>query len=333
MTGPATLIKPLLNPRTAGVCLGAALLAALLAGCRHKELSDGIEPAVKVNVAFDWKFSPDANPGGMCVFFYNKDNGEARRFDFPGTKGGQITLPPGDWHVMSYNNDTEGIIFGGHDGYRSHTATTRQASILEPVLGNYAAPTTPRAEGTDGETVSLTPDMLWGDAFEEHNIPGNVKTHTVTVTPRELVCHYSYEIRNVENLGHVTDMCAAISGMAGTLTLHSEELHETLHTLPIPAEKGGAATITGEFLTFGHHESNAAPHLMTLYVWTDDGRKWVFGSTHSEKFDVSDQVDNAPDKRHVHIVIDGLDIPVEINSLFTPATDDWFGEEYQLGIN
>ena len=36
-------------------------------------------------------------------------------------------------------------------------------------------------------------------------------------------------------------------------------------------------------------------------------------------------VDNAPDQRHVHIIIDGLDLPepIENGSGFDPSVDDW----------
>ena len=45
----------------------------------------------------------------------------------------------------------------------------------------------------------------------------------------------------------------------------------------------------------------------------------------SERLDVTDQVHSAPDKRHVHIIIDGLDLPepIENGSGFDPSVDDW----------
>jgi hypothetical protein len=119
-------------------------------------------------------------------------------------------------------------------------------------------------------------------------------------------------------------MCATISGMAGGINLSTQDLHLENITLPLESTFDKVSTITGRFITFGHHEDNDAPHRMELYVWMDDGQKVVYG-TEGERFDVTDQVHNAPDKRRVHIVIDGLDLPqpIENGHGFKPSVDDW----------
>lgn len=311
-----------------------ACILALATGCTHKELSDGVVPKVRVRVAFDWSMAPDASPLGMTVFFYNADRGVTERFDFSGVTGGIVDLPTGNWHVISYNNDTEGIIFAGMQDYTTHTLFTRDGNILEGGLGN-GLPIPPRAEGSEDEPVVITPDMIWGHNFSNHQVAfGKGETeHTVTVTPQELVCHYDFEIRNVDGLQHVARMCAAISGMSGSLTLHGATLGDQPVTLPLPAYKKDDTTIRGEFLTFGHHGANAKPHCMTLYLWMDDGRKLAYGTEDSPRWNVTEQVDNAPDPRHVHIVIDGLDVPVPIDDgMFRPSTDGWDSEEHDVGV-
>ncbi len=301
----------------------------VLLSCTHKELCIHHPHEVTLRVEFNWQNAPDANPQGMCVFFYPVDGGDPRRMDFKGTQGGNIQLNVGKYHVLTYNNDTEAILFA-NGSFEKHRAYTREGNILEPVLGSSAG--VPRASGTDEEKVVITPDMLWGctsldveitDAgicytcipYNENETQQQVESeeYVITLYPHELMCHYSYEIRNVENLDKATQMCASLSGMAGGMTLASEELFTNCVTLPLEANiERDSCRITGEFFTFGHHTQNTAPHKMLLYVWMKNGDKLYFGEG-SEKFNVTEQIHNAPNKRRVHIIIDGLDLPVSID--------------------
>ena len=62
---------------------------------------------------------------------------------------------------------------------------------------------------------------------------------------------------------------------------------------------------------------------MLLYVWMDDGSKYCYG-TESGRFNVTDQVHSASDRKHVHIIIDGLDLPQPIGGdNIDPSVDDW----------
>lgn len=57
-----------------------------------------------------------------------------------------------------------------------------------------------------------------------------------------------------------------------------------------------------------------------------DGTKWYY------TFDVTQQVDEAPDRRHVHLVIDGLSLPEPIgeDSGFRPDVDGWTEENHDI---
>lgn len=46
---------------------------------------------------------------------------------------------------------------------------------------------------------------------------------------------------------------------------------------------------------------------MVFYAVMDDGNKYCYKG--GDRLDVTDQVHSAPDKRHVHIIIDGLGLP------------------------
>lgn len=328
------------------------LLAALLllASCEHKELCYQHPHLKTVRVEFDWRDAPDASPAGMCVYFYPLEGGNGQRFDFTGTEGGEVQLRVGRYKALCYNNDTEIVEFYNTDDFAAHGVYTREGNPLEPIYGN-AANYAPRADGTEEEPVRISPDMMWGCTASEVEVTdeglscsclpsggedadGGTQRdeYVITLYPHELVCTYTYEVRNVSNLKHMVQMCGTISGMAGTLAFASEELGTESVTVPFESVSDGVSTVTGRFYTFGHHPDNPDPHRMVFYVVMDDGAKYCYKDT--EKLDVTTQVHEAPDFRHVHIIIDGLDLPqpIENGHGFDVDVDDWEVVEEEIKI-
>lgn len=304
------------------------LLAAvwILSACEHKELCYEYPHMASVRVDFDWRDAPDASPAGMCVFFYPEDEeGRVRRYDFRGTTGGQIDIPVGRYRVLCYNNDTEAVLFDGTESYVNHRAFTRDGDLFESIYGSTAAQA-PRADGAEGERVVISPDMMWGCTATEVDIDAPIvhANQVVTLYPHELVCTYTYEIRHVTGLENASQMCGSLSGMAPSLLLATETLDSECVTLPFAARFDGDSTVVGRFLTFGHAPANPQPHRMLLYVWMRDGSRFCYG-TEGGKFDVTEQIHSAPDRRHVHLVIDGLDLPKPIgdDGNFDASADDW----------
>ena len=279
-------------------------IIALCTSCVHKELCLVHPHLATLRVEFDWKDAPEADPAGMCVYFYPLEGGRGQRFDFKGTKGGEVRLRVGKYRVLCYNNDTEIVEFYNTDDFGSHGVYTREGSVLEPIYGN-AATYAPRAEGTEDERVVICPDMMWGcSSFEVEVKDTGVR-------------------RNVRNLKHLSQVCGSISSMSGTLEFSSEEIGKECVTLPFSGASDGVSKITGMFYTFGHHLDNPDPHRMAFYVVMDNGEKFCFKD--GNYLDVTSQVHEAPDFRHVHIIIDGLDLPepMENGSGFDPSVDDW----------
>lgn len=322
-----------------------AMTAVVNSSCEHKELCYQHPHKAVVRLEFDWRDAPSARPDGMCVFFYPAEGEDApvRRFDFTGRTGGLLDIQTGRYRVLCYNNDTESVLFDGMGGFDTHMAFTREGSVLESVYGSQAA--APKARGAEDERVVISPDMMWGCTALDVEItengvsyvcvpesereewagkPVTTTEQVITLYPHELICTYTYEIRNVSGLEHVTQMCASLSGMAPSLLFATEELGRECVTIPFGAVKEGTTKVTGRFLTFGHHEANAEPHRMLLYVWTDDGSRYCYGCE-GDKFDVTEQVHSAPDRRHVHLIIDGLDMPQPMtgDNGLAPSVDDW----------
>lgn len=311
------------------------LIGIFLASCTHKEFCYEHPHGVKLQLVYDWRDAPDANPAGMCVFFYPISLGRevtsyATRFDFSNNKGGEIELKPGRYLVLTYNNDTEAVQFGGLQSYDMHFGYTRPGHILEPLYGNALSTANGNGNFLD-ENVVITPDELWGCSDTTIEVTGT-ENQTITLYPHDLLCLYSYEVRNVANLDKVAKISGALSGMAPALYIADEFLHDEPVTLPVEAWKDGESTVRGQFYTFGHHEELQDPHRMAFYVEMIDGSRYSF--TTGRNLDVTDQVHSAPNRRRVHIIIDGLDIPtpIEGGSGLAPDVEDWDEEQKDIEL-
>lgn len=312
------------------VCLLIAMAA--VNSCEHKDFCYDHDHKVSVNLVFDWSNAPDANPKGMRVFFYPADDSElpVEQFNFTNNiKGGEIRLNPGHYRMIAYNNDTELAKPFDLDDYFSHHFYTRNASLLEPVSGNryVSDENIPRPFGSDGQTVVACPDQLWGCSDLNVKIKSQVDSvvQTVTVFPSDLICHYSYEVRNVRNIQSVSAACAALSGMSPYINLHDTSLGERSIILPLECHRADSTTIKGEFLTFGHSPVNDTPHRFGLYVWLADGTSKFY--TERDDFDVTDQIHSASDPHNVHFIIDGLNLPEVVgdgaNGAWNATFEDW----------
>ncbi len=340
------------------LALFVMIFGVMLSSCDHKELCYHHRHIVTLHVDFDWRDAPEARPAGMCVFFYPADKSKDwLRFDFSGMHGGEIHVPEGEYRMLCYNNDTSGVLFSGEHDCDEHIGFTREGGLFEPVGISGGPDRAPRAPGAEDERITICPDEMWGcQAFDvkitEQGMsyvhiplsekddwvgkPPTVTDQLIMLYPHELTCIYTYEILNVKNIGNISSASASISGMSPSLRFIDEELGRECITHPLDAKvEAENGRVTGRFITFGHHEENTPPHRMMLYVWTKDGKKYVYG-TKDDHFDVTGQVHRAPDRRRVHLIIDGLDIPEPIEDPtpgegFDPVTDEW--QEVKIDVD
>ncbi len=320
----------------------------VLCACEHKELCYHHPHTVTVMVEFDWQNAPAASPEGMCVFFYPQDaDGSVERYDFLGTTGGEVKLPAGMYNVICYNNDTEGVSFSGTSKYDTYTAYTRDDNSVSSSSMNAGAKS--NAEGDDyddsGERAVINPDMMWSasaynlEITEEGGIsyvcvpqedgedvytesPDNV----LMLYPKQIVCSYTFQVLNVQNLKYAVQISGTLSGMSAQINIPTSELGTECVRIPFDGKGDGEQGITGGFYTFGHNESNTEPHYMIFCVEITDGSK------HYYTYNVTDQVNDAPDRKNVHIIIDGMELPIAISNGdgFDPSVDDWQGEDLDI---
>lgn len=287
------------------------VLSFMLSSCEHKDLCYHHPHYAKIAVDFDWSNHPaDKKPEGMRVIFYPISGGENWIFDFPQGIGSTIEIPENHYRVVSYNYDISGVILENSDDCSSFMAVTK--SVKAP----------------DGATSFSTPSWVCGDNIVEIDLtdiePGT--TRTLTLAPRPMVGHYTYEVRGIRNINLMADMRATLSNMSPSLLLAKDIIPQGI------SEKllfGGLAVgniIKGGFYTFGYSEqSTGNPFLFKLYI------KSKAGHTYALEQDVTAQVLSTKVNGHisnVHLIID-LDYEIPDNPIsggdagFEVDADDW----------
>lgn len=314
------------------ITLSALLLT--FTACDHKELSLYSRPSMSLRIVYDWQLAPEANPASMVTWLFptNAEDGEPMRFVFVGRDGGTIRIAPGGYHAVSLNNDLiDWARFRNTDDIETFELYTEDTGVLQ-ALG-ISARSIPRAPGSETERMAKTPEMVWNHqtrdlSFDEKNGP-----FTMTFTPDEAVCHYTVTVLDVTHIENVSGsrLDATLSGMAegflhGSHTATSTPVTMTFTLSPQSKNRDTTNTLYAEFLTFGEATGTNVPHLLTVYMVLTDGSAKYF------TYDVTDQVRNATDPRHVDIVVRGLDIPAPVvnEAGFQPSVEDWISESQTL---
>lgn len=323
--------------KTIRTIFAAGLLLAT--ACEHKELCYHHAHMETVRVEFDWRYAPDADPAGMCVWFYPADGGQPSRFDL-GKEGGNVTITRGDYNIITYNNDYETVYLSSRSDFKTHEIVTLSGGLFEP-LGYSGYPS------SRGERVTICPEKLWGctavetviaklgvsyicvpeeDKDEYLGRPVEIEEHVITLYPHALCSTYSFEIHGIENRDDILRTSGSLSSMSSSLLLHDESMGEELVTLPFGVEHGDLdAPMTGEFLTFGHEHGDET-HAFLLYVWRADGTRWYYN------VDVTEQIRTAPDRRRVHLVIHCTMEPeaLDLDEGSDADIDDWDSEDHDI---
>ena len=300
--------------------------ALIFSSCDHKDLCSEHVQAIDVEVVYDWRNAPDAEPESMELFLYDTKTNESTRFNFQGRDGGPIRLEKGQYDAIGFNSDlTDWARFRSTSDESTFEIYTDDANELSAY--SLDAMAVPRAESTEHERIASTPGMLWNDHIENISIKSDGGKQVITLYPEEAVCHYTVTVRDIRNAQylHGTELDGTLSGMAESY-LHAQKMASDTHvTMPFVMYSTDGQTLQSSFLTFGESPSTKNPHILTIYMILSDGSKWY------TTYDVSDQIYNAPDPKHVDIVVSGLTLPKPLsNGGFVPDVHDW--QDVQVDI-
>lgn len=159
------------------------------------------------------------------------------------------------------------------------------------------------------------------------SLRGTLATRSETA-PKARVNTCSVEVRNVENLRHVSALSASLTGMAGGWLAGIDELTTEKVTIPFEVRANEDKTqLSGNLTFFGHCPKEAGVHKLMIYALMSDGSTYYFEA------DVTDQLhDAAQDPTHIVIVIDKLPLPKPITGGggLQPSVKDW--EEVHISL-
>lgn len=269
------------------------LIAA--SSCEHKPLWLPESPIETTEIQYDWSRCSGDLPSGMSLYMYPLGTDEHPWLFNLSKNGGIINVPQDIYRAITYNNNTDGILFRNTDDYELFEIYTRRGRLLDGAQTPYTGALPPLVIT---EPVVITPDMMWTTATGVE-ITGGL----VTLVPEQLTPRYTFNVTGVRNSDGVVDLCATLSGNIGGIYLNNLTPAEYPVTLPSQATIKEGNTITGSLITFGIPANPVAANILTLYFWLKDGSKYYC------TFDVTSQIREAPDPLNVTINIDGLDLP------------------------
>lgn len=290
-------------PKASALALG--MLFLLSEGCTHKDLNEDAHTTIadNVEVIFDWSKTPAKEAKTMVLYLYS-DEREMMDYRFNNPDGGVIRTYGGPHTAVCHSNDDP---YGHHlRNQHSHDEIeifTDDSGIL--VGQGISTRGIPRAKGTEDEPLRNTPSMIYGIHDRNVNLKVSALPQQLRLFPEELICRYSVEFVDVENLKSADlRIDATISSLAGgyypgRMTSTSEAVSHTF-TLSADLERN---TLSSEFFTFGLPDGGELPHKICLYIALRNRTGGFY------TFDVSDQVNKAPDPRNVSIKVYGLKLP------------------------
>ncbi|MDE5850535.1 MAG: DUF5119 domain-containing protein [Muribaculaceae bacterium] len=290
-------------PKYSSLLLGALFL--MTEGCTHRDLNDDAPTKIadNVDVIFNWSKAPDKEAKTMVLYLYSDDH-EMMDYRFNNPDGGNIRSYGGPHTAICHSND---------DPYGHHLRNQHQHDEIEIftdetailVGQNISTRSIPRAKGTEDEPLRNTPSMIYGAQSRDVDLKVSALPQKLELYPEELICRYSVEFVEVENLKKAdVRIDATISSLAGgfypgRMSPGSESVSHTF-TLNADLEHN---SLNAEFFTFGLPEGKELPHKICLYIALKNRTGGFY------TFDVSDQVNKAPDPKNVKIRIHGLKLP------------------------
>jgi hypothetical protein len=290
----------------------------MFTACEQKMLYFDHSKGAVLFVSFDWSQSGnEMDPSLMAVYFYADDQKNPYKFFISGRNGGKVRLPAGVYNVLCYNDDVEEFFVNEEEGFFGVLGFTKVLDEVKQARGGYLE----RDEGLDkaptvnGPTVA-SPGKLFTAQKYSFVVDDRDGEQTLVLVPKETSCHYSCTFLRVENKKYLSSIRCSLSGLVKEIRLYdgtpTDEEAKMLFPMDFRED-----VLYGETVTFG---SLPDKHDLTVTLTLNDG------SQRQLYYDVTDQVNNAPNPRRVELLIDELIVPktdIESSGGFSADVGDW----------
>lgn len=279
-----------------GPSLMASVMLALTEGCTHKDLlvDTGLIGTPLVAVRYEWNQYESQHPEGMANLFYLSDfpSDSYWRMDFR-PDGGTVRIPPAVYDAVTFNNDTENVIFTHIDDLNYFTFSTSEIDTGD--IPSDQLPFPP-------QRLFRQPDRMWSDFRDGIEIKQTSYTDTITFSPKRITRDYHIEMNEIENLQSALRYYAVISDLTSSYrpSLRSQVGEAvSMGGFMSPMD---ATTLSSTVISFGMSPKSSQSRL-AVYMWLADGQRKVY------HYDITDQILEAPDSMNLMIRVKGPSLP------------------------
>ncbi len=274
------------------------MVTCLITGCTQKNLIYPFIDTYRVKILFDWGHAVHAQPEGMTLMFYpcNPDT-KMWRFDIADCDSGYVELPPGDYKVLTVNNDLPGLRFVNTDHIDTFEAVSIKMDSEDVMPTGMLYGTTTGIDGQPALSIPTSSDS-WLNPQSEY---------VVTLTPDSLCTVLHLDISNLHDARRLRSVSACLSGVPYALIVESEypqdPLMHTRFTLS-PLVSDSSINLSGYSSILGTPMTDVLYELAITAVMND-------GTAYKKNFDVTPQLLNSPWLRNIFITINNIELPSE----------------------
>lgn len=287
------------------------LTACCLLSCHRKDLIYIDSVYCQVDIRFDWENATDASVEGMSVFFFPLDPcGKVWNYEIAGSKGGTVVVPPGNYHLVTLNNDLPGVDLAVGDVPESVMIMAR------PYGDDYFHPSG-MVYGAVVADVCVTP---WEVTYTGEGMKTDSNERVIRVCADSLSTVYNICFEEITNSDKIVRAAGLLSGPASSLCVDGDRTDGRSCAIAFPLQLNSDGCLRG--VTTGLGTPPGIPEfVLTLNLELNDGRKIA------KSFDVSAAVADAPNPRNIFIFIDHVEI--EDNPPPGPPDED---DDVGLGV-
>lgn len=252
---------------------------------------------------------------------YKLSSGELAEVAYTRPDGGVIYAPAGTYKLVSFNFDTESVVFEGEESwFWLRAVSTRSSSVnqlFQQVMQKAAVKSgTPLVD----EEVVGEPGYLFVAQRTQVELPFRDESDerfVISADAWPLFKTGTVEVQGVRGLAHLSSAMAFLTGMMGSRYLGSQLERPGSATLAVSLQKDTTSRILEtRFTTFGVTEDK--PILLYLLLTDIGGGRYLF------PFDVSGQCDPDDPELHISVQLDfEIPEPVQGGGGLAPAVDDW----------
>lgn len=293
-----------------------------LTGCEQRELCYDHSHVSPVVIKFDWSMAPEATPNTMVVWFFSTTTKERYRFELTGNGASsrsdfdcRIMVRPGTYRVLCHNGTTDNNSENG-DNFYEYNILTYDDAVLAPLNRSESAPLPGDA---DNQPVRAMASTVYAHTLDETVTiePSAVGDKIIRFTPVEVTSVYDVIITGVENLTADIDASAAITGLAEAWNPATSAPGGAEVTIPFKLNHCGTDCLRGSLVTFGDNAPHNVRHRLRVFT----SYRFFYD------FDVSEQIHNAGNSKHIEIHVHGLKLPVVNQGGMSPGVNGWDNAE------